>query len=76
MCSAIVLVVIFSYAYLKMDVLMHNKDKDVRSVIHDQHFAKDYVFSSKNGLNLAVAFTAYDNEREWILDPAYGELLI
>ena len=75
-CSALVLIVICTYAFLKMDVLMHNKDKDVRSVIHDQHFDRDFVFSSKNGLNLAVAFTAYDNEREWILEPAYGDLLI
>ena len=34
-CTTLILIVIMSYAYLKIDVLMHNKDKDVRSVIHD-----------------------------------------
>ena len=28
-----------------------------------------------NGMNFAIAFTAYDNERESILDPSYGRLI-
>lgn len=33
------------------------------------------MFSFDNGLNLAVAFTAYDNEEEPILDESYGQLV-
>ena len=39
-------------------------------------YSEDYIFSyEKNGLNLAVAFTAYDTETEPILDDSYGRLI-
>ena len=35
----------------------------------------DYVMDMSKNFNFAVAFTAYDNERENILDPSIGELV-
>ena len=32
------------------------------------------VFTYANGFNMAVAFTAFDSDQEWILDPSIGEL--
>ena len=33
------------------------------------------VFDYNQGLNLAMAFTAYDDETEPILDKSYGEII-
>lgn len=38
-------------------------------------FADDYRFTVENGFNLAVAFTAFDNEPDPILDKSYGEVV-
>ena len=48
---------------------------DILSTILDLHLTDDDEFGSQNGLNIAVAFTAYDNETEWSLDPTVGELV-
>ena len=58
-----------------MDVMISKKDVDILSTIKDRYFDDNFVFSYKNGLNFAVAFTAYDGERDWILDPSYGSLI-
>ena len=39
------------------------------------HLADDYIFSHDQGLNLAIAFTNFDNIIEPILDKSYGELI-
>ena len=44
-------------------------------IMHDGHHPPEQEFGYDNGLNIAAAFTAYDNERERILDPSYGELV-
>ena len=33
------------------------------------------TFSYENGLNMAVAFTAYDNDDSYTLDLSYGEII-
>eukprot|EP00354_Favella_ehrenbergii_P012467 CAMPEP_0170453360 /NCGR_PEP_ID=MMETSP0123-20130129/1963_1 /TAXON_ID=182087 /ORGANISM="Favella ehrenbergii, Strain Fehren 1" /LENGTH=142 /DNA_ID=CAMNT_0010715697 /DNA_START=180 /DNA_END=608 /DNA_ORIENTATION=- len=58
-----------------MDVLLEKKDIDIVSTINELHYGDDFVFSYDNGFNIALAFTAYDSEREQILDPSYGELV-
>ena len=54
---------------------MKKKDVDVLSTTTDLFYDDDYVFGYEDGLNIGVAFTAYDSEREWILDETYGELV-
>lgn len=34
-----------------------------------------YTFNYESGLNIAVAFTSFDNGKEPILDKSYGELV-
>ena len=58
-----------------MDVFLARKDVDILSAVNDLLFTDDDIFSYKNGLNIAVAFTAYDSEESWILDETYGELV-
>ena len=64
-----------AYSYIKLDVLLNMKDTLLRSAVSDMHHDDDFVFSSANGLNFAVAFTAYDSEPEPILDESYGRLV-
>ena len=73
-CSIFLNIVVLLYAYQKVDVLINKKDVDVLSTVNDLHFSPDDVFSYENGLNLAVAFTAYDSNPEPILDPTYGTI--
>ena len=67
------MLVTISYAYTKLDVLIQRKDVDVTTSVKNLHFDDSFVFEAKNGFNVAVAFTSYDSEREWILEPAYWE---
>ena len=47
----------------------------MRTILLDHHLDEDLYFDNARGLNVAVALTAYDNEREVILDPSYGEII-
>ena len=58
-----------------MDVLIRKKDVDVSLSVNEMHYSPDDIFSHTNGFNVAVAFTAYDNEMLWALDDSYGELV-
>ncbi len=53
---------------------MAKKDVDILSAVSELQFTDDDIFAYQNGLNVAVAFTAYDAEESWILDASYGEL--
>ena len=63
------------YLFQKADVLVNNKDVDILSTVNRLFFDADEKFSFKDGLNIAVAFSAYDNEEEWSLDKKYGNLV-
>ena len=73
--SIIVTCVVLLYAYLKADVLMSRRDVDILSTINDHKFTPDDKFRAQNGFNIAIAFTAYDNDPMPILDPSYGEIV-
>ena len=55
-----------------MDVLIKKKDVDVALSVNEMHYSPDDIFGHKNGFSVAAAFTAYDNEAEWVLDDSYG----
>ena len=63
------------YGYLKIDVLINKKDVNLLSSTNQFHYSDRDIFSFKDGLNIAVALTAYDEELEWILDSKYGQLV-
>lgn len=48
---------------------------DILTTLDENALSSDETFTFENGFNVAVAFTAYDAETEWILDPSYGELV-
>ena len=75
LCSILVLFLTATFALIKIDVFFARKDNDVMSSTLVKAIADDSVFSAEDGLNFAVAFTAYDNETEDILDPTYGNVV-
>ncbi len=74
-CSIMLTILVCIYAYQKMDVFLKKKDVDILSTTNGLFYSDEDTFSYKNGLNVAVAFTAYDSEESWILDETYGELI-
>ena len=73
--SFIMFVVVAAYAYQKTDVWLEKKDVDIMSSTQRQAHGTDMIFDASKGLNVAIAFTAYDNVEEYILDPSYGEIV-
>ena len=73
--SVIMSVILILYAYLKVDVLIKRRAVDIMSTVDLNKFSPDDVFGSKNGFNLAIALTAYDNNPLPILDPTIGEIV-
>ena len=41
----------------------------------DSFFDLDYKFGFEQGFNIAVAFTAFDDEKEYILKPEIGKIV-
>ena len=74
LCSIMLTILILSYAYQKMDVLIERKDIDVLSTTNEMYFPDDDEFSAKNGLRVAVAFTSFGLAETWELDPTYVSL--
>ena len=75
LCSLMIFLLTVLYAYQKMDVLIEKKDVDVLSATKQLVFTEDDIFTYDNGFNIAVAFTSFNNNEEWELDPAYGTLV-
>ncbi len=61
-CTFILFLFIFAYLLQKLDVLINKRDIDLLSVVVANDLSYDDVFDSSMGLNIAAAFTAYDNE--------------
>lgn len=56
-------------------MLVNKKDVDILSTINDNHHPVDFVFDNSLDFAFAVGFTAYDGNKEPILEPEYGELV-
>ena len=75
LCSLLMLLVVGSYAYLKVGVWQNNQDITILRSKQDSYFTPDFIFDQEMGLNFAVAFTAYDNVQENILDEEYARIV-
>ena len=67
------MVVIF--AYQKFGVWILKKGVDIASATNDSYYGDNYEFGHADGLNFAMALTAYDEVTEPILDPTYGKIV-
>ena len=73
--TMVVFVIITAYGIQKMDVWLTKKAIDIASSVQQNFYSDDFVFDFNQGMNLAMAFTAYDDEQEPILDKSYGEII-
>ena len=73
--SVLLFIFVSFYAAQKVDILINKKDVDVLSVVNKNFYDSKYIFDYSKGFNVAVAFTASDNQSEYILDPTYGRLV-
>ena len=67
---------VLGYTIQKTEVLVNRRDSDIMSVINKDFYAADEDFQFSQGLSFAVAFTAYDDETEMVLDPSIGQVVI
>ena len=75
-CSILLLLVTALYAGLKMKVLEARNDVNILTATKDLHFTDDDVFSyEEHGLNMAIAFTSYSNNKLYELPGDIGELV-
>ena len=65
---------LIGYTVQKFDILISRKDVDIALNIKDHHFGVDNVFTGKQGLNIAIAFSGFDEIRENVLKPEYASL--
>ena len=54
-CSIMLLLIVISYTYQKVDILINKKDVAILSSLYDSYFDSSDQFSSEQGFNLAVA---------------------
>ena len=73
--SILVFIIVMMYAYIKCDVWIEKKDVDIMATKLADYLPYDYKFDYDQGLNLAIAFTSFDNNPDPILDKSYGELI-
>ena len=76
LCVTIVpLIIMATYASIKTKSLITKRNNDIFTTISDNAFDSSFIFDNSQGLDLAVGFTAYDNNKEIILDKSIGELI-
>ena len=73
LCSLMMLIIVTAYFFQKCEVWYSKKDVDLLSATETGFFNSSYVFDHEQGLNIAVALTAYDNNRE-PYDESYATL--
>ena len=66
--------IIGGFTLQKFEGLITQRYIDILSVLNENYFDETYVFDTSYGFDIAVGFTAYDGNREIILDPSIGEL--
>ena len=73
--TIIMLFITVAYTFQKIDVFIEKKDVDIMSSTMISYIDETQVFDNSAGLNIAMAFTAFDNDPEPILDKSIGELI-
>ena len=73
--SIIMFIFVGIYSFNKTKIMIERTDDYVMTSIKDSFFSLDYKFGYELGLNIAVAFTAFDTEKENILRPDIGRIV-
>ena len=73
--TIIAYIVILMYTLVKFNVWIEKKDISIMATKLTDALPDGYTFSYEQGLNIAIAFTGFDNNIEPILDKSYGHLV-
>lgn len=73
--SILLFIVVLGYTAQKCEILINKRDVDIMSVTKKDYYSQHEQFSFSQGLDFAVAFTGYDDETEYLLDPSIAELI-
>ena len=73
-CTIFVYIVMFIYAYAKLNVMIDNGDTVVQKKTLDRFYTDDDVTTDKNGFNVAFTLTNYDGSSSVVEDPDYATL--
>ena len=66
-----------SFAGYKIHILQAKESINVVQVVKENHFDENYIFSGKQGLNVAVAiYNPFDPSTHKHIDPAYGRIRV
>ena len=74
-CSIILLLVLLTYTFQKLDVLINKKDVDLLTVAAVNALNDDAIFDATNGFGVAVALTSYSATEPVFHDPTIGEVI-
>ena len=72
--TVLVMLIVGGFTYQKIEGLITERYIDVLSVLNEHYFDYSFVYDTSKGFDIAIGFTAYDNNKEIILDPSIGEL--
>ena len=67
---------ILLYTGQKLEFLIYRKGVDIITNVVESHFDESYRFTAEEGFNIAIGFTAYNYETEWILPKEIGNFHI
>ena len=65
----------FLYTMLKVNVLVYKTEIDILATKLDYYYDESFVFDYSMGFNIAVAFTGYNNVKEYEIDKSIGEVV-
>ena len=63
------------FTLLKLNVLIYKTEIDILATKLDYYYDESFVFDQSMGLYVAVAFTGYNNNREYEIDKSIGEVV-
>ena len=72
--TILVLLLIAIFSYRKFNIFLTRKDAETSQHVRVNNLDEKEKFSYKDGFNIAVGLTSFDDNTEWELDPSYGEL--
>lgn len=72
--SIVIYILMVGYVVQKSSIMLLRSDNEMMSIEKEFFYDDLDVMDSSQFLNVAVAFTGYDNDQENLLDPSIGEL--
>ena len=73
--TVLLYLIVGGYTLQKFEVMIRKTDVDSMSIDITNFYDDGYVFDYEQGLDIAVAFSYFDNERENISDPSIGKFV-